>query len=186
MTETAWGVATGARQDQRNVAGPVTVDAMRTLTRLTLTGAAAAGLLLTGMPSASAAIVPDVGIKGIKLDHRKKTVIRKLGEPNRIEKGVNDFGKWQVLHYSRKFKITLTNKVVTQLRTTSAGQRTATGVGVGSTKREVKDGVAGVTCERSAGMLSCHTGDFLPGQAMTVFEFRRGEVTMVFVARVLD
>ena len=159
---------------------------MRASFRLVLTGAAAAGLLLAGSPSAGAAIVPDVGIKGIKIDQRKSTVIRKLGDPLRTDKGINDFGKWQLLHYPHTFKVTLQNKVVVQVSTKRAGQRTATGVGVGSTKREVKNGVAGVTCERSPAGLSCHTGDFVGGEVVTVFDFRHGAVTMVTIARVLD
>lgn len=159
---------------------------MRALPRLTVIAAAAAGLVFTAIPAANAEIIPDVGMKGIKIDHRKKTVIRKLGEPNRIEKGVNDFGKWQLLHYPRKFKVTLQDKVVVQLRTSSRGERTATDVGVGSTKREVKDGLPGVTCERTVGILSCHTGNFEPGEVMTVFDFKRGKVKLVTVARLLD
>lgn len=159
---------------------------MRKLTVLGITLLASFAMIAAVAPAASARIVPQEGMKGIKLDQRKYVVIRKLGTPTRIERGTNDFGKFQVLHYGKRFDVTVENRFVVQIRTTGKGQRTATGVGVGSKKWQVKNGVPGVVCERSAGTLSCHLGDFSGGNPITDFEFQGRKVNRVIIARILD
>lgn len=159
---------------------------MRRTTAFTVAGIATVALMAAGMPSASAEIVPGVGMKGIKLDQKKKTVIRRLGQPEWIEKGTNDFGKFQVLHYRKRFVVNLENKFVVAVSTESKGQRTAEGVGVGSTKGQVKRKVDGVVCERIIGVKVCHVGDYLPGEAVTEFRITDRLVTEVSIGRVLD
>jgi hypothetical protein len=74
----------------------------------------------------------------------------------------------------------------TGLRTTSRLERTARGVGVGSTEAQVKAGVAGVRCRTESGFRRCFVGRFLPGRLVTDFDIRNGRVSSVVVGYVLD
>ena len=68
---------------------------------------------------------------------------------------------------------------VTSVVTTGLGDRTAKGVGVGSTEGAVRANVPGVRCERISGSRSCHTHAFTAGRRVTDFFIRGGKVTRV-------
>ena len=75
---------------------------------------------------------------------------------------------------------------MTDVFTTRPGERTARGVGVGSTEGEVRAKVAGVRCRTESGFRHCFVGRFLPGRRITDFHIRRGRVTSVEVGFVVD
>ena len=100
--------------------------------------------------------------------------------------GRNEFGSFTVYRY-RGLRVTFQgNRTVTAILTTSASERTAAGVGVGSTEGQVRAKVAGVRCRTEAGFRHCFVGRFLPGKRVTDFRIKRGRVTSVQVAFVLD
>ena len=71
---------------------------------------------------------------------------------------------------------------LSSISTTRRSERTARGIGVGSTRRQVKLKVRGVRC----GQRVCTVGKLLPGRIVTSFFLRRGIVWRVSIARVLD
>jgi hypothetical protein len=74
----------------------------------------------------------------------------------------------------------------TSLRTSSTRERTARGVGPGSTEAQLRARVAGVRCRTESGFRHCWVGRFLPGRVVTDFRIRRGRVASVLVGYVLD
>ena len=73
-----------------------------------IVGLAAAGLVLSSVPAqaGSDTIKVGVGISGVKVGHKKKTVVRKLGQPLHVQKGRNDDGPYQVLTYPHALSVT--------------------------------------------------------------------------------
>jgi hypothetical protein len=53
--------------------------------------------------------------------------------------------------------------------TTDPGQRTRSGVGIGSRQSAVKIRIKGVTCETVAGARLCSKGSLKPGHRVTLF-----------------
>ena len=143
-------------------------------------------ILLAGAAAASAAIVPQRGIAGVHLAMTKAQVRAVLGAPRRAVHGSNEFGSFTVYRY-RGLRVTFQgNRTVTSILTTRATERTAAGVGIGSTEGQVRAKVAGVRCRSESGFRHCFVGRFLPGRRVTDFRIRRGHVTSVQVAFVLD
>ena len=142
-------------------------------------------ILLAGA-AASAAIVPQRGIAGVRLAMTKAQVRAVLGAPAAAVHGRNDFGSFTVYRY-RGLRVTFQgNRTVTAIVTTRTAERTAAGVGVGSTEGQVRAKVAGVRCRTETGFRHCFVGRFLPGRRVTDFRIKRGHVTSVQVAFVLD
>ena len=151
----------------------------------TVLAAALAALLLPA--SAQALIQIDRGIAGVRLNNSQAEVRAALGKPATVRRGRNIFGPW--LRYRYRGGITVFfqgRRDVTAVFTTGRGDRTIRGVGVGSSERAVRNRVPGVTCDTVAGFRSCHTNEFLAGQRVTDFQIRRGKVTRVAVAFVID
>ena len=139
---------------------------------------------------ASAEIVPQKSIAGVRLGMTQAKVKEIKGEPSSTKRGSNDFGPFTQYRYP---KLTITFKTgecgdleVVNIRTTSAGEETSSGVGVGSTEAAVKKGVRRVKCETIAGFRSCHVGSFTPGRTVTDFAIKRGKVTFVNLGIVID
>jgi hypothetical protein len=142
---------------------------------------------LAAAAPASALIQVDKGIAGARLKNTKAQVHAALGKPVKRQTGSNDFGAFLQETYRGGIVVFYQGaKRVTSVTTTGLGDRTAKGVGVGSTEAAVKKLVPGVTCETVAGARSCHTNDFLPGKRVTDFFLKKGKVVRVSVGIVVD
>jgi len=139
-------------------------------------------------PAASALIQIDRGIAGARIGNTKAQVRTALGTPTRVRNATNEFGPFTVFRYRGGIRVTFQGRTtVTAVSTTGLGDRTARGVGVGSTGQAVRQRVPGVTCEPvPGGRRFCQTGEGRPGQRITAFFIRNGRVTSVTVGRVID
>ena len=145
-----------------------------------------AGMMLVVPQSAPALIQVDRGIAGARLNNTQAEVRAALGRPTSVRRGTNKFGDWLEFRFRGGIRVFFqgrTNVTAVQLR--GRGDRTARGVGVGSTEAVVRARVRGVRCESDFVRL-CHTGEFLPGRRVTSFFVERGRVTRVSVGFVID
>ena len=154
---------------------------------LTLTVAAAL-LAPLGAPAAAEALIQvDRGIAGARLGNSRAEVRAALGTPASTRSGMNDFGPFLQWRFRGGIRVLFQGRrEVSTVSTTGRGDRTARGVGVGSSEATVKARVRGVRCETIAGFRSCHTGRFTVGEIITDFQLRGGKVRRVVVGRVLD
>jgi hypothetical protein len=136
--------------------------------------------------SASALIQLDRGIAGARLGNTKKQVRAALGKPAKIRNGTNVFGPFTVFRYAGGIRVRFQAPTVTSVETTGLGDRTARGVGVGSTEAAVQNRVPGVDCETFAGTRICQRGEGTAGQRVTSFFLKKGRVTRVVVVFVID
>jgi outer membrane protein assembly factor BamE (lipoprotein component of BamABCDE complex) len=136
--------------------------------------------------SASAKIVPQQGIAGVRLGMSQAKVRAVLGRPASRKHGTNDFGAYTTFRYAGLAITFQGNAAVTSMSTTRRSEKTASGVGVGSTEAQVRARVSGVTCKTEFGSRHCYLGAFLVGHRVTDFFIKRGRVTRVNVGRVLD
>lgn len=138
--------------------------------------------MLVAAGSAHAAIVPGKSIAGVKLLMTQQQVKNLLGEPGETITGSNEFGEFTVFKY-RRLRVTFQgNANVTAVKTTRRSERTSKGIGVGSTRAQVKKRVTGVVCERRI----CTKGRLQPGRRVTVFRLFHRRVTSVLVGFVID
>ena len=140
------------------------------------------------MPAAASALIQvDRGIAGARLGNTRAEVRAALGTPRSTRSGTNDFGPFLEYRYRGGIVVTFQGRRrVSAVSTSGRGDRTARGVGVGSTEAAVRARVAGVRCETIAGSRSCHTGRFRAGERVTDFILSAGRVTRVSVGFVLD
>jgi hypothetical protein len=155
------------------------------MTRVVSTLAAAVAALLVVAPAADALIQVDRGIAGARIGNSQAQVRAALGAPTRVNRGTNDFGRFVVFRYAAGLQVTFQDGGVSTASTTGLGDRTAKGVGVGSTEAAA-DRVSGVRCESIGGDRICHTNEFAGGQRVTSFIIRGGKVARVDVGVVFD
>jgi hypothetical protein len=157
---------------------------MRKAGIVVLTAALAA--LLVAAPAAPR-IVPQKGIAGVRLGMTQAEVRAVVGEPLRAVHGINDFGPFTELRYPRLVRVTFQGDVaVTAVSTTGVAERTARGIGVGSTEAALRAKHPRARCDTFVGIRSCHIGRFEPGQTVTDFLLRNGRVARVTVGIVID
>jgi len=155
--------------------------------RLPLAGILVAATALA-LPAVAPALVQiDKGIAGVRLGNTVAQVHAALGRPRRVANGSNDFGRFRQETYAGGIVVFYQGaRTVTSVVTTGLGDRTAKGVGVGSSEADVRAKVPGVRCETTAGSRSCHTHTFRPGRRVTDFFLKRGKVVRVTVGFVID
>jgi hypothetical protein len=152
--------------------------------RASLLIAIASSLLLA--PAAGAVIQLDRAISGARLSNTKAEVRAALGKPRRVIERDGEFGPTTEFRYRGGLRVLFLSGRVTLAGTTGLGDRTNTGVGVGSSEQAVKNRVAGVTCETFEGTRICSRGAEQPGERGTFFFIRQGKVTRVDVAILID
>ncbi|MFN8161932.1 MAG: hypothetical protein U0R52_12905 [Solirubrobacterales bacterium] len=155
--------------------------------------AALALLLLAAVPAAEARIVPQRGMIGVRLLMKKKRVVGKLGPPDakRVVPDPFSGGDDAEYRYAKTWIHFLGRKPssrVYAMRTTDRHERTARGIGVGSTQAQVEARVRNVTCKREFGIRHCYVGDFSPFTRVTDFVIgkRSGRVRSVGIGIVED
>jgi hypothetical protein len=132
---------------------------------------------------AGAAIVPGQSIAGVELGMTQTEVNWTLGLPPVTQHGSNEFGSFTKFKYHR-LTVTFQGDVqVTAVKTTRKLERTAHGIGVGSTRAELRAGVTHLRCDTPR---LCRKGRLLPGHRVTVFRLYHGKVTSVLVGFVID
>ena len=72
------------------------------------------------------------------------------------------------------------------METRSANERTSVGIGVGSTRAQVKARVPAVRCLKEFGYDHCYVGAWKPGRVITDFALAGGKVTRVTIGYVID
>jgi hypothetical protein len=147
---------------------------------------AAVLVLVLGAGVARAAIVVQHSIGGVALNMTKAQVRAKLGRPMSVHVGSNEFGTFTERVYKRVTVTFQSGDRVTNVRTTSPLEQTARGVGVGSTKSQVKARVHNVTCKNESGFRHCFVGAFLPGHVVTDFRLGGNHVSSVSIGFVID
>ena len=146
--------------------------------RFLAASAVAACLALVPVTMAEAKIVPQKSIAGAKLGMTQERVKQKLGRPDGRSYATSPIGNFRyvTLRYGRtkiSFDGTKPSSRVINLFTRSRLQRTASGIGVGSTRAQVKRRLPGVTCKVEYGVNHCYLGDFRPGERVTDFRLKR-------------
>jgi hypothetical protein len=131
---------------------------------------------------AGAILVLQRGMAGIRLGVTQAKVRAKLGKPTSLKRGSNDFGRFTELRYPGLRVTFQGNTTVTAISTSARRERTARGIGVGSTRAAVRARVPGVRCETG----HCFVGAFLAGRRVTDFRLRNGRVSAITVGFVLD
>jgi hypothetical protein len=136
--------------------------------------------------SASALIVPQHSIAGVKLGMSEVQVRAKLGTPLRVRTGSNTFGKWSQLIYRQLTVSFQSGSKATELLTKSVRERTASGVGVGSTLSRLRSGLKGEICRREFGIHHCWIGIWRPGHVISDFRIYHGRVSWISIGYVID
>jgi hypothetical protein len=160
-----------------------------TLTRKrSLALAAATTFALTSASTAEAVIQVQKGITGIRLGMSQARVKASLGNPSRTKTGHNDFGPFTQFFYPGGITVTFQgNTSVSAVAITGRSDRTPSGVGVGSTEKQVKNGIRGIKCQTRAAARDCHVGAFRAGRRVTdLILGPNGRVTRVTVGFVID
>lgn len=142
--------------------------------------------LLALAAPAGAAIVVQKGIAGVQLQMTKAQVRAKLGAPNRVKNGRNDFGRYTKFVYPRVTVSFQSGPRVTAVQTRSTLERTVSGAGVGSSEAKVRAAVPSAKCATLYGSRQCVVGAFKPGRVVTAFQIKNGHVSSVVVGIVLD
>ncbi len=144
------------------------------------------------LPTASAKIRVQKGIAGIALERTAAAVIAKKGTPDADRIVPNEIlGPQRKMRYGKTrvyFVGTDDSATVVGMYTKNRGQRTNTGVGVGSTEADVVDGVRRVRCKTESGFRHCFRGRFQPGRRVTDFAIRggTGRVFSIAIGFVID
>ena len=128
-------------------------------------------------------------IAGVKVGDTIALVRNELGPPSRLIQGRNDFGPYsQLLYTPLKLEVfSQGRRVVTHVTTKNREERTAGGLGVGSTYSAVRAAFRTEHCESAGpGQRLCNIGALRVGRKVTTFRFTNLRVVSVSVGTVLD
>jgi hypothetical protein len=164
----------------------------RVLVQLVVLLALPAGARAAG-PSLSPRVlrlIPQVSIRGVVLGMTPAEVEAKLGRPDATHKGRQPaIGPTMTLTFGLvtvRFSGLRASAQAVTITTTSRRERTARGVGVGSTEATVRERVAGARCLVEYGYRHCVVGVEKKGQIVTDFSLGADRrVTRISLARVL-
>ena len=148
-------------------------------------------VLLAAPAAAQATIVPQQGMKGVRIGMTVAQVEDRLGEPSRSRIERNEIiGRVRELDYgltSMSFDGTKASSKLLTIGTTSRTERLANGIGIGSTRAAVDSKVARTRCAVEFGLDHCYIGSFTPGRIVTDFIIStRGKVKRIIIGRVVD
>ena len=141
--------------------------------------------------SANGSLVPQGSIRGVKVGMTLTQVRERLGNPtsNRATRHPI-LGLTRTLRYGQltvSFDGRANTAPVTAVVTESRADRTASGLGVGSTERQLRSGLKGLKCETELGYRTCVLGVLRPGRLVTDFSLSTsGRVKRVTLGRVID
>jgi hypothetical protein len=107
-----------------------------------------------------------------------KTLKDESGPPTPIR--LMDYGKTKV------YLSATADGTVFSIMTTDRRQKTATGVGVGSTERALKRGVKSLHCTAPGANRACTVGRELAGKRVTRFVLSGGRVRQIMLGFVID
>lgn len=147
-------------------------------------------LLTLAAAPAQARIVPQQGMKGIRLGMSVGEVRDRLGAPDSVT-----FPRDEIQGRIRVYVYGLTRAIFSagdgarldSVSTTSRRERTSRGVGVGSARATVARRVPGVRCRVEYGVDHCAIGSFEPGTRVTDFLIGSNRrVSRVTVGIVID
>ncbi len=148
--------------------------------------------LLLAAPAASALIVPQRGIAGIGLKMTRAQTVRAKGTPDAERLVHNELiGRQRMMRYGRTralFGGFRPGVGVVTINTRDPGQRTRSGIGVGSSEADVRAGIAAVRCRTEFGSRHCWKGRFRAGERVTDFTIGLPDrrVTAVTIGFVID
>jgi hypothetical protein len=143
-------------------------------------------LVLLAFPAlAGAKIVLNQSIAGIKLGEAKQTVRKQLGPPGQvIAPSSANQNQTQWVYKTRKLLVGFQKGHVVQVFTMNRSQKTAGGIGVGSTKAAVLSHIKGVQCQHVPGFTGqeCITAVRRGAKEWTTdFHINNGHVSSVLV-----
>jgi len=143
---------------------------------------AAALAVAAAVASPAHAKVTFDGIGAIKLGMSEADVRAELGRPSSERTGGRADEAATLLYRRRKLEVTVQRAEdrVVAVKTTARSQRTASGLGIGSSKAAVQRRLRGEKCNAAAGVLVCSVER---DGAVMDFDLRRGRVVRVSVTR---
>lgn len=154
----------------------------RALTCAVALAAAVSGVL----PASIARGAVDRSIAGVEIDFTSGELKRTLGDAGARVGAPSPFGRAVRYRYPDRHLTVSTlraDKRVFSVFTRSSAERTDTGVGVGSTERELRDGLSGERCGTRRGSLHYCLTSADPG-IQTIFRLRRERVSSVELRKV--
>ena len=151
------------------------------------------GAAAAAAASAGAVITPQRGIAGVQLGMSKTQVRKVLGKPGFIKRGRTAAvhirtrsGRFALGYYTEYrwagLRVVFTgDRNVTSISTSRRTERTSSGVGVGTSKDELKAKVSGLHCRAGLGTSYCYSGSLKRGSRLTLFYLAAGHVARVEV-----
>ena len=142
---------------------------------------------------ARATIFLQRSIAGVRIGMTKSQVRTVLGKPGYVKRGrtpavkIRDRNGRLALGYYTEYRwpglrvVFTGDRTVTSISTTRRSQRTPRGLGVGTTKQELKARVAGLHCRVVLGSNYCYLGTLKYHTRTTVFYIESGRVSRIEV-----